>query len=441
MLQASGGCGKSFVANYIAARIRSRSVAAICVAASAQAAAVLTGGRTAHGQLRIPIDCDAASYLDLKVHEKHEICAAGALLWDEASMVSDHVADCVNKSFQDMLQCPLPFGGMPVLFIGDWRQLLPVVRRSCGEHHTIQNCIWWRAVTILRLHRNWRCQQPAWLQLLDDVGMGRINEVRVADGSVRTNLDDVIEYVWADAAVRTTAQKAIVTLTLEDAAEVNAKIIRSLPGECITAPCSDTYMDCKEPDLYPEEFVRSLNISGVPPGVLQLKVGARYIIIRNIDHAHGIVNGAHVLCTLLSTRHFIGEAAHCTSHHLKHSQQCQFTLSAGSLLYGPHAGNRVMLPRMTYIITPSQSHLPFAVMRRQFALIPGYAYTVHRSQGSSLDQLGIYFNGAPFCHGLLYTALSRVRGDWRSIRVHVPTDSAPSLQNCVKQHVLQCLLT
>jgi hypothetical protein len=69
MLQASGGCGKSFVANYIAARVRSRGAAAICVAASAQAAAVLAGGRTAHGQLRIPIECDEGSYLDLRVNE------------------------------------------------------------------------------------------------------------------------------------------------------------------------------------------------------------------------------------------------------------------------------------------------------------------------------------------------------------------------------------
>jgi hypothetical protein len=140
--------------------------------------------------------------------------------------------------------------------------------------------------------------------------MGRIDEVTVAVDSVRANLDDIIQHVWADAAACTTAQKAIVTLTLEDAAEVNAKIIRSLPGDGITTHCTDTYMDCKEPDLYPEEFVRSLNISGAPPGVLQLKVGARYIIIRNIDHAHGIVNGAQVLCTSLTSRHFIGAAPH-----------------------------------------------------------------------------------------------------------------------------------
>jgi hypothetical protein len=106
-------------------------------------------------------------------------------------------------------------------------------------------------------------------------------------------------------------------------------------------------------------------------------------------------------------------------------------------MYGLHAGSRVMLPRITFMIAPAQSHLPFTVMRRQFPLIPGYAYTVHRSQGSTLDILGIYFNGDAFCHGLLFTALSRVKGDWSSVAVVSP---ASQLHNCVKQHVLQCLI-
>ena len=111
-------------------------------------------------------------------------------------------------------------------------------------------------------------------------------------------------------------------------------------------------------------------------------------------------------------------------------------ICAGTIMYGLHAGSRVMLPRITFIITPAQSHLPFAVMRRQFPLIPGYAYTVHRSQGSTLDILGIYFNGDAFCHGLLFTALSRVKGDWASIAVLSPESQ---LHNCVNRHVLQCL--
>ena len=111
----------------------------------------------------------------------------------------------------------------------------------------------------------------------------------------------------------------------------------------------------------------------------------------------------------------------------------------GTILYGAHSGRQVMLPRITCIISPNQSHLPFAVMRRQFPVIPAYAYTVHRSQGSSLDLMGIYFNGEPFCHGLLFTALSRVRGDWSRITVFAEPGSSHYLTNCVKRHVLQCL--
>lgn len=111
----------------------------------------------------------------------------------------------------------------------------------------------------------------------------------------------------------------------------------------------------------------------------------------------------------------------------------------GTILYGAHSGRQVKIPRITCVISTNQSHLPFAIMRRQFPVIPAYAYTVHRSQGQSLDLLGIYFNGEPFCHGLLFTAVSRVRGDWSCITVHAPPASSYHLTDCVKHHVLQCL--
>ena len=79
----------------------------------------------------------------------------------------------------------LPFGGMPVVFCGDFRQLLPVVRGGRGEYNTIQTCAWWREVTMLKLHHNWRCQQPEWLQLLDDIGMGRIDSVDIPAAATR----------------------------------------------------------------------------------------------------------------------------------------------------------------------------------------------------------------------------------------------------------------
>jgi hypothetical protein len=69
----------------------------------------------------------------------------------------------------------------------------------------------------------------------------------------------------------------------------------------------DEYIDCREPDLYPEEFVRSLHMSGVAPGMLQLKVGAAYIIMRNIDHRNGVVNGTHIICSSYTSRNVTGE--------------------------------------------------------------------------------------------------------------------------------------
>ena len=148
------------------------------------------------------------------------------------------------------------------------------------------------------------------MQLLDDVGMGRIAKVEVDAAAVRHTVDDIIAHVWADAANGTAAPKAILTLTLDDAAVINRQIIRALPGNLIVATCCDTYLDCKEPDLYPEEFVQSLQMSGVPHGQLDLKVGARYIIIRNMDKSNGVVNGAQILCTALTSRIITG-AHHC----------------------------------------------------------------------------------------------------------------------------------
>lgn len=221
-------------------------------------------------------------------------------------MVSDSVANCVDRSFQDIFQCKLPFGGIPVLFIGDWRQLLPVVPRGAGDHHTLQKSSWWQCVRVLRLSHNWRCQDPIWMQLLDDVGMGRTHKVEVVAASVRHYVDDIIAHVWADAASGTATPKAILTLTLDDAAVVNRQIISALPGNAIVATSCDTYLECKEPDLYPEEFVQGLQMSGVPHGQLDLKVGARYIIIRNMDRRNGVVNGAQILCTALTSRIITG---------------------------------------------------------------------------------------------------------------------------------------
>ena len=56
-----GGCGKSFTWNPIASSCRGCSLIVLCVASSGIAALILTGNRTSHSVLGIPIALDEAS--------------------------------------------------------------------------------------------------------------------------------------------------------------------------------------------------------------------------------------------------------------------------------------------------------------------------------------------------------------------------------------------
>jgi hypothetical protein len=86
-LTAAGGCGKSFWANGVSAAVLVAGYVPVVVAASAMAASVLHGGRTAHSALRIPIDCSEGSFCTLDIELRAQIRAADIIIWDECSMV------------------------------------------------------------------------------------------------------------------------------------------------------------------------------------------------------------------------------------------------------------------------------------------------------------------------------------------------------------------
>jgi ATP-dependent DNA helicase PIF1 len=142
------------------------------------------------------------------------------------------------------------------------------------------------------------------------------------------------------------------------------------------------------------------------------------MLTRNLDLHRGMVNGAEV--QLLMIRDF-------------------------SIVVRMASGQQAVLPRINFIIAPEESGLPFTVHRRQYPIIPAYALTVHRVQGQTLRFVGLYFRGDVFCHGMLYTALSRV-GSWQAVRVWWAIDDKPgasaeccNLRNMVRGHVVQHL--
>ena len=131
-LHSAGGCGKTHICNTIAAAVRAQGKVALCVASSAIAALLLHGGRTAHSCFKLPIPTDDASRCNIKMGNKvHEVLKQTKLIiWDEAPMQSRYGPEAVEDSLQDLLQNPFLFGGITILFVGDFRQILPVVVRG-----------------------------------------------------------------------------------------------------------------------------------------------------------------------------------------------------------------------------------------------------------------------------------------------------------------------
>jgi hypothetical protein len=124
----SAGTGKTLFANYVACSLRMQGLVVICVAASALAASLLEGGHTAHHTLHIPIPANDSTFCSFTASERLLMKQAHAIIWDEVSMVHRDVAETVSRSLQDIMRVDRPFGGKTVIFMGDFKQLLPVVR-------------------------------------------------------------------------------------------------------------------------------------------------------------------------------------------------------------------------------------------------------------------------------------------------------------------------
>ncbi|KAG2212510.1 hypothetical protein INT45_000892 [Circinella minor] len=133
-----GGTGKSLLFKTLLSRVRSQDQIALPVVSSGIAAILLPGGRTAHSRFKIPIDADETDTCNLPLGGAyaHLIRQTSLIIWDEAVMCGKWNFQAVDNALRDIMGATdpalanVPFGGKVVVFGGDFRQLLPVVKKG-----------------------------------------------------------------------------------------------------------------------------------------------------------------------------------------------------------------------------------------------------------------------------------------------------------------------
>lgn len=308
-LDAPGGTGKTFLITLKLATIRSKNEIALALASSGIAAILLEGGRTAHSALKLSLNMQSNESPTCNISKNSAMAKVLQLckliVWDECTMAHKKSLEVLDRTLKDLRNNQNQFGGAMILLSGDFRQTLPVVPRSTQAdelYACLKSSNLWKHVKVLHLSKNMRVMLQndqsgdIFSKQFIDIGNGKF-PIDVLTGCITfpesfcqltQSRAELIHKVFPNVAQNYLfhdwlSERAILAAKNTDVNELNFKIQDDIPGEMRTYKSIDTVTNEDDVVNYPPEFLNSLDLPGLPPHNLQLKVGSVVIILRNIN--------------------------------------------------------------------------------------------------------------------------------------------------------------
>lgn len=428
-----GGTGKSYVVKAI---LRLFDILGrrhqILVSAPTGAAAILIGGYTIHSLLLLPhkgnVNLQQLAHLWQNV---------SYLILDEVSMVSAGLMNDISSRLQhakgaSAIAEDIPFGGVHVIFLGDFGQLRPVVGSALYSYKytnriTTQTAqkpsgvgavkgayLWSLVQTVVLLTKNERQRgDGSYSQLLNRIRNGQCRnarhnrtafDFRTLQTRLLQNFDPEACARFADAPIivgrKNIRDPLNHRLALLHAASISAEV--------------HIYYSRDKVDREPLTGLEREAVWDMPTsdsddtlGRLPLFPGMRVMVQENIAFAHNVVNGA--LGTVRDIRYQEDEPG------IRTVSVVYVEIPGAGRLLGQVEDDVIPVfpaPSSFSWIPPSwspwSSRKSVTVSRLQPPILPAYVYTDYKAQGRSLDTAIVDLDSARSTQGA-YVMLSRVR--------------------------------
>lgn len=363
-LTGPAGSGKTFLLNEYIGYLRRNDVA-VAVTASTGIAATHIGGRTVHSWCGMGIEDDLPvekiNALKRRDYLVRSVAQCRVLIIDEISMLSAKQLDLADRICQAFREDMRPFGGMQVIFCGDFFQLPPVSRGGKDARFVIDSEAWngmdLRVCYLTEQHRQ-----------SDKRFLGVLREIR--EGEVTEGTRKLLAK-RAKAKMEFAVKPTKLHTHNIDVENYNLGELRKIEGK-------ERVFEMEGEGL--GKLVENMKRgSCLAPQFLGLKIGAAVMFVKN-NFGKGFVNG-----TLGKVVDFDGES--------------------GCPLVKTLSGDVIEASPEQWTIEDGKEIIASV---RQVPLRLAWAITVHKSQGMSLDMAEMDLRKT-FEYGMGYVALSRVR--------------------------------
>ena len=431
-LDAPGGYGKTWLSNVLLSFVRMKGKIAIAAALSGIAATMLRLGTTLHRRFGIPIPClnDSCSKLKINSKEVQLIIEAALIMIDEISMMNWKILNMLDRFLREIMNCDEFMGGKCVVLMGDLRQCPSVVKGGRRPHvvaDSITNSACWMHFKVHKLTKNMRIERmiqryPERITELQNYGKWLLS---MGDGTLPTVVSNVIEIPQQMVCESTETledkvfdnfelnagnldylrKRAIMSSTNDTINEQNFRMIERLPGEMHISYSRDKCLLDDHESMHDPQSINTVNVSGIPPHRLALKVGALIILIKNLHVGNGHCNGTRYIIVQLTENLIKAE-----------------NVSGGR-------NSTILIPRIPMISNDSGYPVPFK--RVQFPVLAAYYLTINRAQGQTLERAGLYLEKSVFSHGHLYVGFGRC-GDPRGFFVYANQEEFAHLRKYLK---------